>query len=410
MTPPGRPRKAPPNLPSHIDYNKVPKGIYWDRSGRGRWYVLEPHPDGKGFKSKTVAQAAARLSDLHLIAEQRSGSSTRGSVAYVIDLFEASLTFSQLANSTQRHYRDYASGIKAYPLKNGAKLGDMVVDKLTPGAMRRLVDVIALGRPSSEPGEMSVPGYPTKANHWLRYLRRVFGWGREHDHIQTNPAAGVKQVKEKREHRMPDLDVFRRVQAYAKEHGQLGPREKGALPSYLWAAMELAYQARLRGIEVLTLTDAHDLGAELKTNRRKGSRDSLVRKDQHLSSAIRSLQERRLEIWTRRHRPIPLIAGDRFLFVGEDGDPLTRSGFNTAWQRMIRAAVRQGVIKPTERFALHGLKHRGVTDTIGNKKLASGHRTDSMVHLYDHSIPTVEPPKSDAPATYTTQHMKEPAP
>lgn len=391
MTPPGRPRKAPPNLPSHIDYNMVPKGIYWDRSGRGRWYVLDRHPDGRGFKSKTVAQADARLSDLHIIAEQRSGSATRGSIAYVIDLFESSLTFSHLASSTQRHYRDYAAAIKVYPLKNGAKLGDMVIDKLTPGAVRRLVDVIAQGRPASEPGEKPVPGYPTKANHWLRYLRRVFGWGREHDHTQTNPATGVKQVKEKREHRMPDLEVFRRVQAYAEACGNLGPREKGALPSYLWAAMELAYQARLRGIEVLTLTDAHDLDSGLKTNRRKGSRDNIVRKGEQLARAIRTLQERRQQIWSRRSRPIPLRAADRYLFVGEDGEPLTRSGFHTAWQRMMRGAISQGLLSQEQRFALHGLKHRGVTDTKGDKKIASGHKTDSMLHVYDHSLPQVCP-------------------
>ncbi|WP_329767281.1 integrase [Stenotrophomonas maltophilia] len=389
MTPPGRPRKAPPNLPSHIDYNMVPKGIYWDRSGRGRWYVLEPHPDGKGFKSKTVAQAAARLSDLHLIAEQRSGSSTRGSVAYVIDLFEASLTFSHLASSTQRHYRDYASAIKVYPLKNGAKLGEMMIDKLTPGAIRRLVDVIAQGRAASAPGELPVPGYPTKANHWLRYLRRVFGWAREHDHIKSNPASGVKQVREKRDHRMPELDVFRRLQAYAEKCGDLGAREKGSLPSYLWPAMELAYQARLRGIEVLTLTDAHDMGEKLMTNRRKGSRDNLVAKGHHLSRALCSLRQRRAAIWSKNGRAPPLCDRDRYLFVGEDGEPLTRSGFNTAWQRMIRNAIKEQVIDAGERFALHGLKHRGVTDTKGDKKTASGHKTDAMLNIYDHDVPSV---------------------
>lgn len=395
MTPPGRPRKAPPNLPSHIDYNKVPKGIYWDRSGHGRWYVLDRHPDGKGSTSKTVAQAAARLSDLHVIAEQRAGSSTRGSIGYVIDLFEASLTFSQLASSTQRHYRDYASAIKLYPLKNSAKLGEMLVDKLTPGTIRRLVDVIAQGRPASKPGDISVPGYPTKANHWLRYLRRVFGWAREHDHVQTNPAAGVKQVKEKREHRMPDQAVFRRVQKYAEECGQRGPREKGALPGYLWAAMELAYQARLRGIEVLTLTDAHDMGTELMTNRRKGSRDNLVRKGGQLARAVWALRERRQRIWSRRGRPAPLRAEDRHLFVGEDGEPLTRSGFDTAWQRMIRNAIQDKIIEAAERFALHGLKHRGVTDTKGDKKIASGHRTDAMLELYNHELARVEPSAPD---------------
>jgi len=386
-----RPRKKPANLPPHIDYEKVPKGVYWDKSGRGRWYVLDRHPDGHGFRSKTVAQAGARLSDLHSIAEQRMGTAQRGSISYVIDLFERSLTFAQLATSTQRHYRDYAAAIKTYPLRNGSTLGEAIIDRLTPGVIRRLVDVVAQGRPGDGAGSGATPGYPTKANHWLRYLRRVFGWAREHDHVTTNPAAGVKQVKEKREHRMPDLEVFRKVQAYARACGELGPREKGALPGYLWAAMELAYQARLRGIEVLTLTDGHDLAPELMTNRRKGSRDNLVRKGSQLSAAIKSLQERRAAIWRRRGMAIPLRAESRYLFVGEDGEPLTRSGFNTAWQRMMRNAVETALISTEQRFALHGLKHRGVTDTKGDKKAASGHKTDAMVHVYDHYLPTIDP-------------------
>ncbi|WP_244900752.1 MULTISPECIES: hypothetical protein [Stenotrophomonas] len=104
--------------------------------------------------------------------------------------------------------------------------------------------------------------------------------------MTTNPAAGIKQVKEKGDHRMPAVDVFRRVQAYAKQCSARGPRAKGAVPPYLWAAMELAYQARLRGIEVLTLTDAHVDGEVLRTNRRKGSRDNLVRKGAETEEAI----------------------------------------------------------------------------------------------------------------------------
>jgi len=382
-------------LPAHIDYSKVPKGLYWDASGNGRWYVLDPHPEGGGVKAKTVAQAGARLSDLHAIAEQRSGSAFRGSVSYVIDLFEASLAFAQLAPSTKTHYQDYAKAIKAYPLKNGTKLGEAVVDRMTPGVMRRLVDIIAQGRPAGGPTDAGVPGYPTKANHWLRYLRRVFGWAREHDHVKANPAAGVKQVREKRDHRMPELEVFRRLQSYARECGCRAAREKGALPPYLWAAMELAYQARLRGIEVLTLTDAHDFGAQLKTNRRKGSRDNLVHMGTQMSAAVDSLRLYRQRVWERRGRPVPMQPAARYLFVGEDGEPLTRSGFNTAWQRLMKNAISDGVIPAEMRFGLHGLKHRGVTDTKGDKKIASGHKTDAMVNLYNHELPLVGPVSDD---------------
>jgi len=68
---------------------------------------------------------------------------------------------------------------------------------------------------------------------------------------------------------------------------------------------------------------------------------------------------------------------------------LTAHGWHTTWGRFMRNAVRDGVISEGERFALHGLKHRGVTDTKGNKKEASGHVTDAMLHVYDHSLPVV---------------------
>ncbi len=385
-----RPRKAPPNLPAHIDYSLVPPGIYWDRTGRGRWCVQDPHPDGHGFKRKTVAGPTARLSDLHAIAEGRRGEAQRGTIAYVIDQHAKSLAFTQLQPSTQQHYRDYAKAIKAYPLKNGTVLGAAVVDRLSPGFIRRLIDVIAQGRPGQKPGDPAIPGYPTKANHWLRYLRRVFGWAREHDHVTTNPATGIKQVKEKGAHRMPAVDVFRQVQDYAKECSARGPRAKGAVPAYLWAAMELAYQARLRGIEVLTLTDAHVDGEVLRTNRRKGSRDNLVRKGTETEDAIAMLRARRAAIWEKKGGVIPIRAEGRYLFVSEDGERLTEDGWQTAWGRMMRNAVRDGILAPEERFGLHSLKHRGVTDTKGNKKEASGHKTDAMLHLYDHSLPVVD--------------------
>lgn len=123
----------------------------------------------------------------------------------MIGLFEQSFAFTQLAPLTQGHYRGYAAAIKTYPLKNGSPLRVAIVDRLTPGVVRRLVDVVAQGVPAGLLRAAGRLGYPTKANHWLRYLRRVFGWAREHKHVKSNPAAGVKQVKEKRGHRIPEL-------------------------------------------------------------------------------------------------------------------------------------------------------------------------------------------------------------
>jgi hypothetical protein len=73
---------------------------------------------------------------------------------------------------------------------------------------------------------------------------------------------------------------------------------------------------------------------------------------------------------------------------------VTTSGLSTSWAQLMSAAVKARVITPEQRFTLHGLKHRGVTDTKGSrrhKQLASGHQTEAMVRLYDHDVPVVSP-------------------
>lgn len=396
----GRPRKFDPTIPAHIDQSKLPPGILWDRTGNGRWYVREPKPEG-GTRARVVAQREAKLSDLHAIAEARAGGARRGSLGYVLDAFHAHRDFRKLAASTRTHYTAYAQAIKAYPTKVGP-LGEVIVDRIGQPFIRALIDRIADGTPA-QGTQPAVPGYPTKANHWLRYLRRAFGWGVEHGKCRTNPAKGVRAVQEVADHRMPSRTTFRAVQAYARACGVLGPREKGRQPPYLWAAMELAYQARLRGIEVLTLHDGlvDDRGELLLTNRRKGSRDNQVRLGARTREAIAALQAYRQQVWQRRRTPTPIQPEQRPLFVSEDGTQLTRAGFNTAWGKMMRAAVAAGVIAEEDRFGLHGLKHRGVTDTPGNhgdKQQASGHKTLAMVHLYDHDVPVV-PPTADTENT-----------
>lgn len=392
--PRGRTRKPAPNLPAHIDVTRLPKGIYWDASGTGRWYVFEVTPEGRKAR-RTVAGSAARMADLHAIADQRAGGSTAGTLAHLVEQFQGSEEWRALAARTHTDYAQYSEQICAYRLGDGSQLGHVAVRRITPPAIRRLISAIAMGRPESRPGAGDgLPGYPTKANHWLRYLRRLFRWGREFGHCTENPAQGIRGVRERADPRMPELEVFRRVQAFARERGARGAREAGSVPPYLWAAMEIAYQARLRGIEVITLTDGHDLGETLRTNRRKGSRDNLVRKGDLLTAALEHLRAYRDTVWARRRTPIPMRPGERPLFVAEDGAMLTRRAWDNGWGRLMRMAVAEGVIEPAQRFGLHGLKHRGATDTAGTyqeKKLATGHKTDAMVHLYDHDVPLVEP-------------------
>ena len=58
-------------------------------------------------------------------------------------------------------------------------------------------------------------------------------------------------------------------------------------------------------------------------------------------------------------------------------------------------AIRSGIISQDEYFTLHGLKHRGVTDTqghLGDKQAGAGHVDQRMTARYNHELVEVKPP------------------
>jgi hypothetical protein len=48
----------------------------------------------------------------------------------------------------------------------------------------------------------------------------------------------------------------------------------------------------------------------------------------------------------------------RYVFCARGGRPYTLDGMQTAWQRLIRRAIKLGRLKPEERFSLHGLRRK----------------------------------------------------
>lgn len=398
----GRKRAHNPTIPKHIDQAAIPAGIYWDRSGSGRWYVFDDCPEGSARKrARTIAGPAALLSELHAIAEKRAGSDARGTIGYVITQFEASEEFASLAAATRRDYEFCAKCIREFKTAMGATLDTLTVDKLPTAAVQRIVESIAKGKPESRPGAGdAIPGKPAKANHVLRYMRRLFAWGKRFGHCATNPALGVKQAKEKKVHRMPEHAAFAAILAFARERGALKSHTKGSLPPYLAPLMEIAYACRMRGIEAVSLTEAHATAEGLRVSRVKGSRDNITRWDARLRAAWDEAIAVRAAILARpsnRSRPVPMRPEDRPVFVGQAGGPLSKSGLDNAFKDMNAAAIEAGIITADQRFTLHGLKHRGVTDTAGNradKKAASGHKSDAMLDVYDHELAVVEPARA----------------
>ncbi len=92
--------------------------------------------------------------------------------------------------------------------------------------------------------------------------------------------------------------------------------------------------------------------------------------------------------------PVQLKPERRRLLVSQSGTPLRKSSLDSAWQRMIAMALKEKVIDAETRFGLHGLKHRRITDTPGNrgdKQDAAGHANPETTNRHVHDVPLVPP-------------------
>jgi site-specific recombinase XerD len=372
--PRGRPRRPDASIPDHIDQAKLPKGCYWDKRDRV-WYTILPGPKSSRRK---VADSSALLSDLHRVMEQLAGVDRR-SLDFVMEQFAASEKFRSLAPATQDGYEKYRKVASEFPTAAG-KLGTLAVRGLTAPLMQKIIDKIA------------DQGTPTKANSLLRYLRRMFRWAKNRGFCDHNPCAGLEQAKERKLRRLPDDQVLKNLADFARSRGAFTAHRKGALAAYLWPAVEIMYLCRLRGIEVITLMEDAESPTGLMTNRVKGSRDNVVAWTTRLAAAWQTIKDHRDAIWQNRRMPIPLLAKDRCIFVNQTGGPLKKSSFDSAFQRLMKLAIAEGVMTEDQRFGPHDLKRKGITDTKGTrgeKQQASGHKSQQMLDVYDFDVPVV---------------------
>ncbi|BBP86038.1 integrase [Pseudomonas sp. Pc102] len=373
-----RKRQHNPHIPKHIDQAAIPAAVFYDHRGKGTWYTSFRDEAGRQ-RRQNIATSLATLSELHRIMEERTGTD-RDSLNYLCKQYHDSSKFKRLTPGTQADYLYCRDILVNIPTKLQKPLGELAVRKFTPALIQRIIDSIA------------DEGTPSKAAHALRYIRLVMQWGRNRGYLDVNPALGIESPTERKQRRLPAPAVMQRLIDRARELGKLKRGQKGAVPPHLSLVMELAYLCRLRGIEVVTLTDANELPEGVLTNRRKGSRDNIVQWTPRLRSAWEAAKKRRADIWQARGTAEPRLPEQRFIITAEHGGKLSKSGLDSAWQRFITTAIEAGIITSEQRFGLHDLKRRGITDTPGNradKQQASGHRDESMLDIYDLSVPTV---------------------
>lgn len=379
----GAKRKHHPSIPAHIDQAGLPTGVYWDKTGNGRWYTFVLK-EGRPSR-ETIAGPNARNSDLHRYVEEGRGGPPHGTINWMLARFHDSTHFKGLAAATKRDYENCRAIVENFPTKLGIKVGALVAARLSQPNVQSMHEKIVN------------QGTPSKANHVLRYLRGVYKWAGPHLGIKDNPARGILQAKERQRRRLPSEEVYAAVVAYARHGAGLKAHSKGSVAPYLWAVAEIGYLCRLRGIETNTLVEAQGEEAGLRTDRRKGSQNNIVEWSPRLRTAWDALLANRAAVIKRRHQPEQIHAERRYLVISENGEPLTKSGLDSAWQRLIASCVENKIITEEQRFSLHDLKRKGGTDTSGTKadKQQALGVTEAMMKVYDHSLAIVKP--SDMP-------------
>lgn len=358
------------NSPAPYDKARLPKGCYWDPSGKGHWYtcfVLE----GKRRRQK-IAGPDAKLSDLHRIMEEGEDPNC---LNYLAEKFEKSPQYFRVSKSQQVSYQYARAMVTTHPTrKEGITLGQIPLSAWKPSLVQKLIDSLAEDRG------------PSAAKKAKEYLNRLFNWSMNRDYIDRNPVGKPEMPKERKLQRLPDKEVLTRLVAFAKQRGSQAKR-KGTCAPYIWIALEICRKCRFRGIEAFTLTDAQLLDRGIESQRRKGSNDNVTLWDDSLQEAVNAALAHRRRvcktIWIRpENRPV---------IVGTSGQPITQRTWQSAWKRFMQMAIDEGVIEPEQRFGLHDMKRRGITDTTGDKLQASGLSDLRILKTYDKSVPDVGP-------------------
>jgi len=338
-----RRRSQTAKLPQGIKPDALPPYVYYDPSGRGRWIRHHYDPATQRTKATRLCGPECTLREIWDAYEAATRPAPLDTLGALIDLFEASPVWQDLAQTTQRDYRLCATRLRAAETRAGVPLADTRLADWTPGAVRAYVDKRA---ESSR----------TRANHELRYLRRLFAWAYERDLMTSNPGRGVKTLKEAPRQRYVTDGEYAAFLLHAATRYP-----------YLVPVAELAYLCRLRLSEVCDLRREDIRPEGLFAARRKGSKDALTGWTPRLRKAV--------DTALALHGDIIGL----YLIPSTTRGRLRETTIQTAWQRSMTTWAALG----NARWTIHDAKRKGVSDAEGDKLAASGHRSAAMLRVYD---------------------------
>lgn len=183
---------------------------------------------------------------------------------------------------------------------------------------------------------------PIAANREKALLSHCFSYAIRWGIIEVNPCTHVKGLPEKPRNRYIEDWEFIAVKEYAKQQA----RYKNE--AIIQQVMEFAYLTgqRIGDILKLKLEDLTEEGIKIEQQKTK------VKIIIGWSKELRECIDSRLE--SRRFKK------SNFVFCNRDGEKYSSTGFSTLWQRLIKSAVDNGIIK--EPFTFHDIRAKASSD------------------------------------------------
>lgn len=333
-----RPRTKNKHLPKYVT---VIHGSYWYRP-----------PKAKPQRLAAVGEESEmyrKMADLVREVPQKEGNT----LADYFDRYEREIV-PTLAPRTQKDYRRHLKKLKE-------EFGSLHPDELRPRDVGRFLDV------------------PTGKIHRVRivavlsavYSKMVGRWYV----AEKNPCRDVERHKNPPRTRYINDEEFHIIREIMPPRHQI--------------AMDLAYLTGQRQGDILSLkwADVLEDGVTFRQSKTGQGRHVLLSDELR---AVLTRAKQMLPFWPREYviRTMPRrkkIDGKVQLVGG--GKRYTSEGFRSVWQRFMRKAMEQGLIK--ERFRFHDIRAKTVSDEedVDQAQLRAGHTSKQMtLRVYSRKV------------------------
>lgn len=146
-------------------------------------------------------------------------------------------------------------------------------------------------------------------------------------------------------------------------------------PPMIGHAMDLAWCAGLDEGTIRLLERRHIMPTGLKFERGKTDRFQVIEGEDLVQILKAALQER------------PQLR--RSIICRRDGKPFTADGFQSAWQRLIRKAIKLGRIDPVLRYHFHDIRAKGGSEAESDTEASDllGHGDEEVTRKYYRRLP-----------------------